>query len=435
MSRVVLLVGLVVSLLVGTDPLAVAVPTGTAVTPSGWDSRTWAQDTDSQGDTAYAFASGQGGTGALYLRVRRSDGTLTPVVEVAPTQGFAQLLVTVDRDGDGAVVWMEGLPGSDPAWRLNARAFTRNGDLGPLLDLAPGQDPTSPAVGSRPDGSVVVAWSDNTADPVTGYVPYARTIRPDSSLGPVLRLGDGPNSGPLLAVAPDGDTVLVWNELHGVKSRRLTASDRLTTSRRIYRWESLDEVAGLDALGVDRRGVATLVFGRWRPLPEPPILDPGARHERGSYLRIAASSRPIGKPHYLFPITVTYDHLSVGVAPSGTAVVGWQANYYDGAHVRRLSADGRLGPPRQIATGGLHDILLRGDGDGFITTSGRDAGGVYRIIRVAEVVDGHARASRRVAVSDWDAEIVRGGLLPGGRWLASWATGPEPAQVRVITGR
>jgi hypothetical protein len=236
MSRVVLLIGLVVSLLVGTEPDAVAVPTGTAVTPTGWDSRTWSQDTDSQGDTAYAFASGQGGTGALYLRIRRSDGTVTPVVEVAPTQGFSQLLVTVDRDGDGAVVWMEGLPGSDPAWRLNARPFTRNGGLGPLLDLAPGHDPTSPAVGSRPDGSVVVAWSDNTADPVTGYVPYARTIRPDSSLGPVLRLGDGPNSGPLLAVAPDGDTVLVNRETTtagtSCTASRAGASPRRTASRR-----------------------------------------------------------------------------------------------------------------------------------------------------------------------------------------------------------
>jgi hypothetical protein len=82
----------------------------------------------------------------------------------------------------------------------------------------------------------------------------------------------------------------------------------------------------------------------------------------------------------------------------------------------------------------LDDILLRGDGDGFITTSGRDAHGVCRIIRVAKVVDGHARASRRVALNNWDAAIVRGGLLPGGRWLASWTTGPEISQVRVVTG-
>ena len=218
--------------------------------------------------------------------------------------------MTVDRDGDGAVAWMESFAGSDPAWRLNARRFTRSGALGPLLDLAPGQDPASPAVGSRPDGSVVVAWSDNTADPVAGYVPYLRTIGADSSLGAVRRLGDGPNSGPLLAVAPDGDTVVVWNELYGLKSRRLTSSDRLTQARRIYRWESLDEAGGLDGLGVDRHGVATLVFGRWRPILDPPITDPGVRHERGSYLRIARSSRPIGRPRYFFPITVTYDDLA-----------------------------------------------------------------------------------------------------------------------------
>ena len=95
-------------------------------------------------------------------------------------------------------------------------------------------------------------------------------------------------------------------------------------------------------------------------------------------------------------------------------MIGWQANYYDGAYVRRLAVDGHLGPPLRIASGGLDDILLRGDGDGFITTSGRDAGGVYRIIRVAEVVDGHARVSRRVAVSDWTPPPCAAGCCPTG---------------------
>jgi hypothetical protein len=435
MTRVFVLVGMLASLLVVSVPGAVAVPTVEPVTPTGWDSRTWAQDTDAQGDTAYAFAAGQGGVGSLFLRIRRADGSLTPVVELAPTQGFAQLLVSVDRDGDGAVVWTEGIPEGEPAWRLNARRFTKTGRLGPLLDLAPGQDPTGPAVGARPDGTVVVAWSDNTKDPVTGYVPYVRTIGTDGSLGPVRRLGNGPNSGPLLAVAPDGETVLVWNELHGLKSRRLTSSGRLTPTRRIYRWDGLDEVGSLDGLGVDRQGVATLVFGRWRPLPDPPITDPGARHERGSYLRIAPSSRPIGKPRFFFPITVTYDDLSVGVAVGGTTIIGWQENYYEGAWVRRLSADGALGRTVEIADGGLDDILLRGDGDGIITASGHDDVLYWRIVRVARVVDGRARKSRRVALAgEWDASVVRGALLPGGRWTASWVRGPEPAQVMVATG-
>lgn len=116
-------------------------------------------------------------------------------------------------------------------------------------------------------------------------------------------------------------------------------------------------------------------------------------------------------------------------------MVGWQENYYAGAWVRRLSRGGDLGPARRIADGGLDEIRLRRDGDGFITASGVDANGYVRVVRVAEVVDGHAWRSRRVAVSGWDASIVRGALLPGGRWLASWVTGPEPGQVRVATGR
>ena len=113
--------------------------------------------------------------------------------------------------------------------------------------------------------------------------------------------------------------------------------------------------------------------------------------------------------------------------------MGWQQNYYEGAWVRRLSSGGALGPARLIASGGLHDIVLRGNGDGFVTASGRGPDGLVRVVRVAKVVDGHVRDSRRVAVAETEPQVVRGALLSGGRWLAGWLAG-IPGQVRVVTG-
>ena len=437
MTRVIVLVGLVVSLLVAAGPDAAAVPTGTPVS-SPSDVGAWAQATDRQGDTAFVFASGPGGLGTIGFRIRRADGSLGPAVDaVTGITGFTTLLVAVDADGDGALVWDDARPGDQTGWVVRARRFTRSGALGPVVDLAPPDHAAyGPTLVVRPDGTAVVAWSRDSGDPQVGFVPYLRTLDTDSRLGPVLQPGPGPNGLYQLAAERDGDVVLVFSEQRAIKTRRLTPEGRLTTKRTVYRWTSFDEKGRLEGLAVDRRGVATLVFTRWRPLPPTPIPPPGgSTYERGAVLRIAPDGRPAGRPQWFMPDGADYDGLRLGVAPDGTAVVGWQQNYYQGAWVRRLSSGGVLGPAHRIASAGLHDIVLRRNGDGFVTGSGRGPDGLHRAVRVAKVVDGHVRPSRKVAVAETEAHLVHGALLPGGGWLAGWLAGISPGQVRVITGR
>ncbi len=85
----------------------------------------------------------------------------------------------------------------------------------------------------------------------------------------------------------------------------------------------------------------------------------------------------------------------MAVAPNGTAVVGWQRTYYQGAWVRALRPDGSLGPVTKAATGGMGTIALRGNGDGIVTSTNLDTKGSYRIIRVTRVVEGSCEAPAR----------------------------------------
>ena len=85
------------------------------VSPEGAVAAHAEQATDRQGDTAYLYALGTQPDASLALRIRRADGTLSPVAEVSPlpADAFAATGVGVDRRGNGVVAWEQVPIGGD----------------------------------------------------------------------------------------------------------------------------------------------------------------------------------------------------------------------------------------------------------------------------------------------------------------------------------
>lgn len=396
-----------------------------SVTPSTVPASAADQATDQQGDTAFAFVS----DGQFKLLIRKADGTVLPVRTVASIdQVWSVNQVAVDRDGDGVVIW-DQLPDIGGGY-LYARRFSRTGRMSPVRQVSPNAHWVNGAeVGVRPGGSAVITWARITD---AGYRPYLRTLGSGNLLGPVRTVGKGPNVDPPLVLVEDsGRTTLVWTN-ETLLARRVAADGTLGPLHVIRRQAFEGEQLIPDDVGVDRRGVITAACTRWtRNTAIPPNQN---SRKLACLLRISPRLRLMGRVRNLTDKRTAIDGVGIGVSPSGTAVVGWQKNFYEGAVVQRVSPAGRLGPKIAVASGGLADIALTGNGDGVVTSTGIAPDGDHRIIRATRVVDGHLHRTERIGINASNVEYLRAATLPRGRVLVAWNAAGTPPGIQVVKG-
>lgn len=408
-------------------PSAVTEPTG--------GPRIFVQATDLRGATTYAFFDVVEGQGTLMLRHRSPSGALGPAHPVAAVPETRSVLdVAVDDDGDGMVIWDQSPLDPGNTAYLYGQRFDADGPVGPVLDLTPADHWLSfGRVAMTPGGSAVVSWS-RYEEPSGGTAPYVRRVFRTGELGQVHRLGDGPDApAPRIVVERSGRTTLLWLNRGHVFGRRLTADDGLTPLRRVRERDRRYEFLDLTEVAVDRDGRITASCTRWVPdRAATPVDD---EREVGCWLRIGPRLEVVDQERRFTPRDETIDSTTMGLAPDGSAVVGWQRNYFEGAFVRTLDRRGRMGPVVKVADGGLHDVALSRDGDGVVVSTGLDAEGSYSRIRVTRVADGRLGRSLQVGRNDYDTSDLHADPLPRGRSIVSWGEVLEDSRVMVVTGR
>jgi hypothetical protein len=405
------------------------------ITPEGAHAGAGDQATDRAGDTAYIFTLGTDAGASFNLRIRRADGRLGPVREVAPIEHTWSLArVAVDDDGDGVVLWdADESTETDPRFRLYARRFSRSGELGPVVRVAPTSHWVIDArLALQPRGTAVIAW--NRFDDEEHYVPHARTLSLGGALGPARRLGPGPDApAPDVLMDRDGRATLLWTNRH-LHARRMAPGGSLSPLHTVRREAFRDERFRIEEAGIDRRGTISAACTWWtRNTAGYPGQD--TSRERGCLVRISSRLRMIGTDRRFVPADETFDTVRIGVAPGGRALLGWQRNYYEGAFVRPVRLDGTLGGTRKVAGGGLGQIVLTGDGDGVVTSTGLAADGRHRVIRVTRVRDGAVGRTVTVARAPYDVDYLRGGLTATGRAIITWDAEIQPAQLWTVAGR
>lgn len=398
------------------------------ITPTGVVADDGAQATDAQGDTAYFFTLGTQPATTFDLRIRRADGTLLPVAEVAPlpTDARARMRVAVDRRGNGLVAWEQVPIGSDEHPRVMGRPFTSDGALGPLVRVTPVDHwAAGVEVAVQPGGTALVTWTrviDN------GYEPWMRLVRPDGSLGTPRRVGDGPDAGaPLIAMDARGRATLVWSTTH-LYARHVSPLGRLQRTVRVRKAPSHDLRFVPHAIGIDGDGRIVGVGTRWTRNTATYPDDDNSRELTG-WFRIDEHLRLMEPVRLIAPRTETIDHVEVAVARSGDAVVGWQRNYVAGSFVRHVRPDGSIGRARRVADGGLLDVALGADGDGVVVSTGPGADGHVSEVWSTPVTNGRFGTSRRVGVSDWDVTYADAAIVGPRRGLVTWAESLGDARI------
>lgn len=169
-----------------------------------------------------------GGFGCFRIqaRARSAAGILGPVLTLSPAgEDASDAQVAIDAEGDALTVWNRfdgtGPCSSDGCLRIQARARSATGTLGPVQGLsATGRNGVLPQVAIDADGDALVVWRrlDDSAI-------QARTRSAAGVLGPVQTLSPaGGNSIGPVAMDSDGDAVAVWTRDGKIQARTRSAA-------------------------------------------------------------------------------------------------------------------------------------------------------------------------------------------------------------------
>ncbi|GIJ44103.1 hypothetical protein Val02_09890 [Virgisporangium aliadipatigenens] len=147
--------------------------------------------------------------GRLLARRITAAAMSEPVLVDSPVgemSGVAGPSVAVDADGDAVIAYRPVFNRSTAG--LRARWFAADGTLGPVLAVAPADHSVTfySTVDVDLEGDAVVAWSRHTRGVLTDA--YARTIPRTGAPGPVTAFGQGDR--PRVALDDDGDGIVTF---------------------------------------------------------------------------------------------------------------------------------------------------------------------------------------------------------------------------------
>jgi hypothetical protein len=352
---------------------------------------------DPSGGAIAVWSAYGGASDGVQARHVGASGALGPLLDVteAGERGESPQ-VAVDAAGNATVVWLDS---GTPDGQVHSRRLTPAGALGDIQELSPaGQSAGDPGVVVDASGTATAVWA--AFDGVTDVV-YARRINVAGEVGPVLAVsGPGESaSRQRVAVDPDGNAVIAWQDVNGPESRiRARVLDATGGLRAIVTLSA----AGLSSFGpdvaVDPSGVPTAAWLRSDGTIQARQGTPG-----GGLGPIEDLSRPDvhGSP-------------ALAVDRSGQATVVWGG--FDG--VNEIIGLRRLGPVGQIAT-------LSAGGDDSEPQIAVDAQGDATVVWLHRSDAGHAVQSRTVtAEGDLGATVD---LTPASEELVTPRLATDPA--------
>jgi len=200
-------------------------------------------DGPGQDDFPAAVADKAGNLWVAYVaHAPRGPATLAPIS--ARPKSFEDSVPTGGGDQVRLVRFADGKPGE------------------PIDATPPGKDVWRPAVAVEGDGSVVVVWSENSAD---NWDLMARRFNPARSSwsGPVrLTTGEGTDTDPALAVDPEGRAWVAWQAWRGGQAE--VYLDRLDQPGRPINLSDHPDNDWSPSLAIDASGRVLVAFDSYR---------------------------------------------------------------------------------------------------------------------------------------------------------------------------
>src|SRR4051794_2781308 len=268
---------------------------------------------DAAGNTYLVWSRGT----VLETRIRRRDGSLTPVktvgTGVAPSTGR----VAVSRDGRATFAWMT----NDTTHAVSARTLGTDGVLGdPQAISAAGTKIRSFHVDVAGNGDAVFAWTTPDAPPNT-LVKARRLDYAAQTLGPVLDVSP-PNVGLDLSdeedvvVDPAGNATLVWRTITGVPLVSLTETRQLSAAGTLGDTQTVNSSGSTSQghdVAVDDAGRARITWA-----------EHAAGMDTDPFLPMTCFSAVGSSCGAKFTLSATQGLItSVGVGPAGDAIAGF----------------------------------------------------------------------------------------------------------------
>ena len=294
--------------------------------------------------------------GTLETRVRRRNGTFTPVQTVQGSSVGGR--VAVAPNGRATYAWISSDPSRTASVRTRrpaggtlgtAQAFTVSGEKTREFDL----DVAS-------DGDATLAWTTPDAPPNTKV--KARTLDFDTqALSAVRDISTPPSPElsdiPRVAVDPAGNATLVWR--HDTLTTSLTETRKLSAAGTLSGTQTLTSpgfTSQAHDVAVDGAGNARVVW-----------VEHEAGHDSDPFLPttcISAVTSSCGARNTLS----TSQSLSATVAmgPAGDAMVGWADPAGTVRFLPRVGGAGGFGPTHVLSpTAQLPELALDEEGNGI----------------------------------------------------------------------
>jgi len=173
----------------------------------------------------FGFAIAAMGLIAMVLAAPAGAGFAPAADSIASGEQLDASGVAIDAAGNSIVAWdQEPAPGADS--EIRARRVAADGTLGPVIAVAPGEIGIFPVVAMTPAGRAFVAWRSQTGEPGDPDGVKGRWIEPNGALGPLLTIAEAKagevDAGEVrVAVDSTGVVSVLWhNNADGVLALR-----------------------------------------------------------------------------------------------------------------------------------------------------------------------------------------------------------------------
>lgn len=298
--------------------------------------------------------NGKGCGYQIQLRIRTRGGRLGPLETLTPCgPTTSDPVAAIDDHGSGVVAWVNSV-----APVIEARRVSPTGRLGRLLALTPnGYEASSVEVVISPTGEALAVW--DALPNAGGFNVYARYIRANGSLGPLLRLGSGPGDRPNVVIGRNGVATVAWTaDGYGTRvvARRLTPG-HVSRLQMIMR-PAASTLYGVPLIADDARGDTVFVDG-WGVIH-------GSHQPQYLGARVWSNDGKLGRVLHL---AQKDSDVALATDGAGDSIVTWSSYVTSTRSVvfaRRVSRAGAIGRVVKLGRGYYPAITVDPAGAGLV---------------------------------------------------------------------
>lgn len=404
------------------SPASAVFSQGISVSPAGYNSYHQRVAYDRQGDARLVWmreTQEYPHPRRVQMRSRSHSGGWGPTVTVSPAGQDPRLpKVALDDDGDGVIAW-HAFDGTE--YRVYARRVSRTGALGALKVLSPaGVMAFGTDLAVDPDGDAIVTW--NEGDDAGGFYPKMRRFTTSGWLSATQVLATNRAAAETPAVAYDrqGDAVLAWANDNMVQARTLSAAGTLGPLETVSADLSPIDRHFTAQVAIDRDGDALVTWRHWT----------AADQSTQVWGRWLSRDGTVGAIRQLTP-SWHPDIVNHSVASDldGDVLLTWDRFPSGYLYLRRITRTGTVGDPVLITTfGRLHQVRVDDDGDGVVVWQGRGLNGTVNNIRARRVTQWGTLGTTQVITANGASPTTA--VSPNTRIIVAWERGFR-ADVRI----